>query len=257
MIDISKNELTIRSHEGAHKSYLDAKFIPFCRPRRCDAFVYILGGSCLYTFTDGRQFEAKAGDILYLSEGAVYEMRVRERYDFICVNFFFAAEEMRQSDVFTPKDKSAAENLFYRAWRNQTGGTLPIKMSLAYRIYDDVIASRAESYLSLTHRAKIEEAMAMIAADTRDSVSVADIARSVSLSEVYFRKLFRLVTGSSPAKFITACRVERAKELLFEDYLTLDEIAERCGFSSLSYFCRVFKTSTGMTPGEFRARLSV
>ena len=257
MIDISKNELIIRSHEGAHKSYLDEKFIPFCRPRRCDAFVYILGGRCIYTFTDGRSFEAKEGDILYLSEGAVYEMHVRERYDFICVNFFFAAEDMRQSDVFTPKDKGSTENRFYRAWRMQTGGSLPTKMSLTYKIYDDVIASRTESYLSLSHRAKIEEAMSMITADTRDSASVADLARQVGLSEVYFRKLFKLVTGASPSKFITDCRVKRAKELLFEDYLNLDEIAERCGFSSLSYFCRVFKSSTGMTPGEFRARLSV
>ena len=33
---------------------------------------------------------------------------------------------------------------------------------------------------------------------------------------------------------------------------TLEEISERCGFSSISYFCRIFKETTGMTPGEFR-----
>ena len=76
------------------------------------------------------------------------------------------------------------------------------------------------------------------------------------MSEVYFRKLFKSAIGVSPAKFMINCKTARAKELLSEDYLSLEEIAERCGFSSLSYFCRVFKSSTGMTPGEFRSKLS-
>jgi AraC-like DNA-binding protein len=255
MIDISKNELTIKLYESVLKNYLEPKTIPFCRPRRCDAFVYILGGSCRYVFPDKRTFTAHAGDILYLSEGAVYEMTILERYDFICFNFFFDAIATRSSDVFTPKDRGSVENLFFRAWRFGSGGSLPAKMSIAYQIYDHVISSRITSYLSSSNRAKIDEAVAIIVADANGEVSVSSLAYRAGMSEVYFRKLFKKVTGISPAKFITDHKVGRAKELLLEDYLTLEEIAERCGFSTLSYFCRVFKASTGMTPGVFRDTL--
>ena len=97
----------------------------------------------------------------------------------------------------------------------------------------------------------------IITASTQsDGISVSSLARHAGMSEVYFRRLFRSAMGVSPAKFIINCRVDRAKELLSEDYLTPEEVSERCGFSSLSYFCRVFKESTGMTPGEFRVGLS-
>ena len=92
MIDIAKNELYIKSFDSVYKNYLSARTIPFCHPRYCDGLVYILGGSCNYTFAeDGRSFQASAGDLLYLAHGAIYQMDVLEKYDFICINFFFAS----------------------------------------------------------------------------------------------------------------------------------------------------------------------
>ena len=97
--------------------------------------------------------------------------------------------------------------------------------------------------------------MALISSSSEEDISVSELARHAGMSEVYFRKLFKSVAGVSPAKFIVDQRVRRAKELLSLDYLTLDDVSERCGFSSLSYFCRVFKENTGMTPGEFKKAL--
>ena len=256
MIDISKNELYIVNFDSVSKDYIPPRQIPFCRPRRCDGLIYILGGSCNYCFSDGRRFTANTGDILYLSKGSVYEMKVCERYDFICINFFFGGEDERQSDVFKAKDASIIENLFYRAWRTQSGGSLPAKMSILYKIYNEVVSSRELAYLSQSARAAIDEAIALISASSDESISVKVLAKHAGMSEVYFRKLFKSAIGVSPAKFMINCKTARAKELLSEDYLSLEEIAERCGFSSLSYFCRVFKSSTGMTPGEFRSKLS-
>lgn len=251
-IDISKNELYIRLYEVAHKDYIMPKSIPFCRPRHSDGFVYILGGGCKYTFSDGRSFATKRGDLLYLAKDAVYEMDVLERYDFIFINFFFDGDRERQSDVFYPKDTSICENFFYRALKMQTSDNLTTKMSLIYRIYNEIVLSRSASYLPNSTRAKINEAIATIRESFQGDVSVSLLAARAEMSEVYFRKLFKSVTGVSPSKFIVDCRVSRAKDFLMEDYLTLDEISERCGFSSLSYFCRVFKDVTGGTPGEFR-----
>ena len=256
MIDISQNELYIKYYEGTYKNYLNKAPIPFCRPRRSDGFIYILGGSCRYEFENGVQFTAEEGDILYLSRGAVYKMDVLSRYDFICVNFYFDSDEERSSDVFRPKDFAKSENLFFKIWKGEAGATVAEKLSTLYRIYAEILLSKRSTYVQGGSRTKIGEAISYITEDPRQCPTVSELARRAGMSEVYFRKLFRSVTGTSPVRFAVDCRIKRAKELLFEDYLTLDDIAERCGFSSLSYFCRVFKSSTGMTPGEFRERLS-
>lgn len=252
-IDISKNELYISELDGILKDYIPQRSIPFCRPRRSDAFVYILGGSCRYLFSNGYSFTVGAGDILYLAMDAVYQMDVFERYDFICVNFFFDCEKRRQSDRFCPKDSGITENLFYRLWKKQTAGaSLAEKMSLLYCILDDAVSSRHTAYLQNSARNKIEEAMALISASSGEGITVESLARHAGMSEVYFRKLFKSIVGVSPVRYIVDRRIARAKELLELDYLTLDDVSERCGFSSLSYFCRVFKENVGMTPGEFR-----
>jgi len=47
-------------------------------------------------------------------------------------------------------------------------------------------------------------------------------------------------------------RIEKAKEFLLETYLKAYEIAERVGFKENTYFSRLFKKITGITPGEYR-----
>ena len=256
MIDISKNELYIKMHDATYKNYLLPCGISACRPRPFDGFVYILGGSCKYTFSDKSSFETKKGDILYLSQGSVYEMQVMQKYDFICINLFFDCDDKRKPDIFTPKDAEKCENLFYRALKEGSSATSAAKMSTIYRIYNEIILSRKVMYLSGSSRSKIDEAIAIMSDDVKADVSISELAKRTQMSEVYFRKLFKSVTGISPAKFMIDLRISRAKSLLSAESLSLDEVAERCGFSSLSYFCRVFKSNTGMTPSEFINRLT-
>ena len=59
-------------------------------------------------------------------------------------------------------------------------------------------------------------------------------------------------------EYLLKTRIVTARRLLTETALPISEISNRCGFSSLSYFCRVFKAQTQSTPLQFRkaARLS-
>lgn len=253
MLSISKNELFISHLESATQSYIQPRAIPPCIPRRCDGFVYILSGSCSYRFaTHG--FTAKAGDILYLACGAVYSMNVHERYDFIVVNFLFDDPRDRKSQVFSPLDGEDAELSFQkllRRHRKREDGYFGECMSLLYKIYSSAIRSEAGAYMPNSAKYKLERAKDTILQGFQGDIAVSDLAKAAEMSEVYFRKLFRAAYGSSPSEFIINCRIESAKELLRENYLSLSDIAEFCGFSSLSYFCRVFKKSVGITPRAF------
>lgn len=81
---------------------------------------------------------------------------------------------------------------------------------------------------------------------------VGDLARRLFLSEVQFRKLFRRVTGRSPVRFMQRRRIERACALLHGSELSVEQIAEACGFRDVPFFYRVFRQWAKSTPASFR-----
>lgn len=84
-----------------------------------------------------------------------------------------------------------------------------------------------------------------------EEIRLDEIARHLDLSRYYFCRLFKQSMGISPYQYVIQCRVERAKQLLKEENLTLGEIALTCGFAHQSHFHRHFKRLTGMTPKKF------
>ncbi|KAA3637678.1 MAG: AraC family transcriptional regulator [Bacteroidetes bacterium] len=65
-------------------------------------------------------------------------------------------------------------------------------------------------------------------------------------------RLFSTVEGITIERFITHQKIERVKELLFYDELTLSEIAYKMNYSSVAYLSSQFKKETGMTPTAFK-----
>ena len=65
-------------------------------------------------------------------------------------------------------------------------------------------------------------------------------------------RLFSQVEGITIEKFITRQKIERVKEFLFYDQLSLSEIAFQLNYSSVAYLSAQFKKETGMTPSEFK-----
>ena len=73
-----------------------------------------------------------------------------------------------------------------------------------------------------------------------------------SISENYYRRLFRAEFGASPVEYINNKRIAAAKEMLASGYYSVSEIAYECGFAETRYFNAVFKNSTGMSPTQYR-----
>lgn len=65
-------------------------------------------------------------------------------------------------------------------------------------------------------------------------------------------KLFSKLTGTTIERYFILQRVERIKELLFEDELSLTQIADKLNYSSVAYLSTQFKQITGMTPSQYK-----
>ena len=83
-------------------------------------------------------------------------------------------------------------------------------------------------------------------------ILLADAAAHFGYSRNYFCEKFRLASGDSYLHYLTLLRVSKACRLLSHGK-TMAEIVSECGFSSESYFIRVFRRVTGMTPARYRS----
>lgn len=68
----------------------------------------------------------------------------------------------------------------------------------------------------------------------------------------YLSRLFSATEGTTIEKFITTQKIDKVKELLVYDELTISEIAQRLDYSSVAYLSSQFKRETGMTPTAFK-----
>ena len=69
----------------------------------------------------------------------------------------------------------------------------------------------------------------------------------------HLSNLFSTVEGVTIEHYFINQKIEKTRELLVYDELTLTEIADRLGYSSVAHLSRQFKEVTGMTPSEFKA----
>lgn len=83
-------------------------------------------------------------------------------------------------------------------------------------------------------------------------IGLQSVSKQVGLSGPYLSRLFKEEMGIGLSGYITAQRINMAKELLLNTGLKNEEIARQTGFSRVNYYCSVFKKEVGCTPGSYR-----
>ncbi len=83
-------------------------------------------------------------------------------------------------------------------------------------------------------------------------ITLEETASFVYLSPAYFSRVFKDEIGDNFNVYVNKIRVDAAKKLLLNDKVSLVDISSFVGFEGQSYFSKVFKKMTGVTPGKFR-----
>ncbi len=86
----------------------------------------------------------------------------------------------------------------------------------------------------------------------QQKIMVDDLCRIACMSKSNFYRMFVETYGISPVQLINEERINYAKQLLLDDTISIKEVGFASGFSDPNYFTRIFKKTTGMSPGEFR-----
>ncbi len=81
-----------------------------------------------------------------------------------------------------------------------------------------------------------------------------NLAYNLCVSRAQLNRKIKAITGFTTTEFILQARIALAKRLLDETDITINEVALKCGMENSSYFCTLFKKSTGMTPMQYKNR---
>lgn len=88
-----------------------------------------------------------------------------------------------------------------------------------------------------------------------DSITVEDVLRAVPMGRSTLDRRFYKAFGRSPSDEIRRLRINKARQLLAETDLQMQDIAEVCGFSSYNYLSHTFKQVAGMPPRDYRKKM--
>lgn len=100
----------------------------------------------------------------------------------------------------------------------------------------------------------IRDAAAYIRSNYARDLTVDELAGILGISNSYFSQLFTREQGVSFSRFLSACRMDQARELLRTTNKRIYDIAAEVGYADVKYFLRVFKKAEGVTPQAYRDR---
>ena len=121
-------------------------------------------------------------------------------------------------------------------------------VGLIFRIFSSLIGDGGDRA-----RDEIDDAVSFMQVNYDQPITVSDAAISAGMGLSVFSRRFRLRTGKTPSAFLEELRMNKARELIVNTDMMIQDIAYSVGFSDPLYFSRRFAERHGMPPSRLRA----
>ncbi|MDQ0194370.1 helix-turn-helix transcriptional regulator [Paenibacillus wynnii] len=228
--------------------------------------LHLIFGGEGYVFHEGERIHMGKGRGFLYPRGAhqQYGSDLSEPWDVRWVHFkteipLPLLEEVDQSrgSFFTFDPGTGLESIFdemYRLSANYETHSEPRLSALLYEILATLLQNSEPLHGSVPNevRRSIRSSADVIHGACERPWTLDSMARLSGYSNYHFLRLFRVIMGKTPNRFLTDCRLARAKLLLVSSELSVAQIAQGAGFSQSSYFIKVFKEVEGMPPNQYR-----
>lgn len=124
--------------------------------------------------------------------------------------------------------------------------------NLFFNILDDISSSKR----LYTENLLINKALNYIYHTYCMPIKIDDLCKTLNIDKSYFCKLFKKETGYTFTEYVNILRVEKSKELLKNKEMSLFDIAILTGFNNHSYYSKIFKKITEISPLQYRQKFS-
>lgn len=172
-----------------------------------------------------------------------------------CIDIFFDTDSPPPDEPLSIKNMAELKPLFlkiYTLWNAKKPGYYTECMSILYEIIRK-IKLHGEKYSTSKQSALIQPSYNYMLENfaSRD-FNYREMCAKSGLSYDYFKELFIARYGTTPVKYVTMLKIDKAKELLITGMYSVTQISELCGFDNVYYFSTVFKKQTGVSPKNYR-----
>ncbi len=229
------------------------------KDRPFHGFAYFQNGARIYKFEKFGTIETGENEIIYMPKGSNYTVETPNfTPDAGCYAINFDVENDLDIPPFKISPKNPNETLLAfrsaeNAWRTKFPGYFEKASEKLYRIIGQMKAEMTAEYMPNEKTALIAPAVSYINENyTSEAISISHLSELCGVSEVYFRKIFKNVYGSSPLKYINSLKLSRARDLIHSGLYSVKDAAFMSGFFDDSYFSREFKKEFGVSPKDFR-----
>lgn len=209
-------------------------------------------GSC-DIYINHTKYHLTCGDIIYCPYGCIRSGENAEPGTKIyAFDFQLMGPDFLPIDTVTHFDNFNALyhnlNSFYYAWMQQKKG---------YEIACIGFFVLILYYIMYGHNNKtlnphIKALKHYIIDHSHEALSVSRLAEHFNLNPVYCGSLFKKSEGCTIQEFINEIRINKAKDLLLSDVLSVSDIAYEIGYNDVFYFSKMFKKLTGISPLRYR-----
>ena len=224
------------------------------RGNDCHYIGYMRQGSGRIVW-DGGEMLIGEGELFYIPMGFRYESHWSGVPEVFFDSYGFTYFPHSATDSYPlqkiPTSPEILERLEALA-ENKSGDCLSI--ARFYLLLDSILPLMQTGH-SCSKQVTVEEAIAYM--QNARHLSVPELARHCRVSESGIYAAFRAVKGCTPIETWHRIQTERAVDMLLATDLSIEEICEKLGFCSASYFRKILRTYTGKTPREIRKNVGV
>jgi len=248
--------ITVTKLHGAYNIPISAGVTRQKLDRFSYAVCFAASGKCIY-HCNGKDYVSDPEHAIIIPYRSSYTLECVETGLFPLINFDAVAGPELDDFLVIPIDNlndylssfsKLKEQLFFKRGHSHLS-SMTIMYEILTRLYHASISHEEKKNYNI-----IKPAIQYLEEHYSDpNLTNSVLAEQAFISDVYFRKIFKQKFGISPKQFIQMHRVEKAKELLRDEKLSVSSIAEAVGYSSVYHFSRSFKKITGYAPSEYAA----
>lgn len=234
----------------------------------------------IYSYSDGgsivsseRNYPIEHGALCFVGEGRYHYTMPEPPESYDRTKLFFSTETLRKvlelisdgrrfshfaqgSLVYARLPEAAreeAEALFLSVAKEK-GDVYCEANAVACLIKLLTLADKYSTESAIGQSGVLERAIEYINSNIFRDVDIDEICLAVHISKYHFCRRFKASMGMTVMEYILKTRIILAKNMLDKETVSVTEVSESCGFSSVSYFCRVFKQEIGISPLKYKKR---
>ena len=219
---------------------------------RSEHFIGIsLKGKVIHTF-ENQEFTLSENCIYFFNKKDNYKATLLEQSEAFSIHFT-TYENITTDSFYIPVSNPAFYVSFLQKAKNFYNKKDNLALfSVAYALCSEISNSKNRLYFPKDTR--IQKAKEYIDLNFNNPNCLKEIAKETDITLRRFGELFKKAYNVTPHKYITSCKLEKAKEMLAGGKHSVIDVSNLCGFSDSYYFSKVFKKETGVTPGKWKGK---